>query len=217
MAVRTQRHSKGRVMAQETDKLLEHEYDGIHEYDNPLPRWWVWLFYGSIVFTVIHLPYYTMGFGPSSGQMYEEEVNLAMSETGAQGTTPAPTGGSAAPGGATASGGTTAPAPPAESLAGNPEAIAAGAATFSTNCLPCHGDKGQGLIGPNLTDNHWLHGNTYPDIVKVITEGVPAKGMISWKAVLNPRKIQEVAAFVASLKGTSPPNPKPPQGQEYPD
>jgi cytochrome c oxidase cbb3-type subunit 3 len=71
------------------------------------------------------------------------------------------------------------------------------------------------VIGPNLTDKYWLHGNTYAHIVNTISNGVPDKGMIPWKATLNPEKIAQVAAFVMSIKGTNPPNPKPPQGVEY--
>ncbi|HEX9843972.1 MAG TPA: c-type cytochrome, partial [bacterium] len=103
------------------------------------------------------------------------------------------------------------------SLVGNAEAIAAGRTIFLTSCMPCHGDKGQGIIGPNLTDKYWLHGNRYNDIVNTIVNGVPDKGMIAWKTALNPQKINQVAAFVMSIRGTNPPNPKPPQGQEYPE
>lgn len=98
------------------------------------------------------------------------------------------------------------------SLEGNPEAIAAGKGIYSANCSPCHGTGGQGGIGPNLTDDYWLHGHTRKDIVNVVTQGVPAKGMIAWKAILNPWKIQQVAAFVGSLKDSNPPNAKAPQG-----
>ena len=101
-------------------------------------------------------------------------------------------------------------------MQGDPAAIEAGKAIFLANCLPCHGEHGQGVIGPNLTDNYWLHGNTYQDLVNTVTNGVPDKGMIPWKSTLNPTKIGQVVAFVMSLHGTNPPNPKPPQGKEYP-
>ena len=95
------------------------------------------------------------------------------------------------------------------------QTLEAGKAVFAQNCVPCHGPQGQGVIGPNLTDEYWLHGNTYADIVTTITNGVPEKGMISWKATLGSQRIQQVAAYVVSLQGTHPPNPKPPQGQLY--
>ncbi len=200
-------------MADKHDELLDHDYDGIKEYDNPLPRWWLWLFYGTIVFGVIYYPYIILGFGPTSIEEYQQELAAAK--------TPAP----------------SAPAPPAEghghaegqphtaapppltgpSLEGNAAAIAAGKEIFAANCVPCHGPQGQGVIGPNLTDNFWLHGGKYANIVFTIAEGVPDKGMIPWKATLNPEKIRQVAAYVKSIKGTNPPNPKPPQGVEAKD
>ena len=190
-------------MAKSHDPLLNHSYDGIQEYDNPLPLWWTWLFYGTIIFAVVYIPYYAVGWGLSTADEYNQEMAAASKGKAAPGQP-----GGAAPGGQS----TTAAAAP--SLEGNPEAIAAGQALLATNCSPCHGPQGQGGIGPNLTDEYWLHGHTHGDFVNVITEGVPAKGMIAWKATLNPQKIQQVAAFVGSLKGTNPPNPKAPQGKK---
>lgn len=202
-------------MAQERDELLDHEYDGIREYDNPLPRWWLWLFYGTIIFSAVYIPYYLLGFGPSTSEMYEQEVQAAMERyprlAATQGSTESATS-PGAPGQEPAAAVSLAD----PSVVGDAQAIAAGKEIYTANCLPCHGDKGQGLIGPNLTDNYWLHGNEFADIVNVITNGVPDKGMIAWKSTLNPQKINQVAAFVTSLRGTNPPNPKPPQGQEYP-
>jgi len=90
--------------------------------------------------------------------------------------------------------------------------LTAGKVIFSTNCAICHGDKGQGNIGPNLTDEYWLHGGRYPQIFKTIFNGVPDKGMLSWKKTLKPEDIRKVASFVYSLKGSNPPTPKAPQG-----
>jgi cytochrome c oxidase cbb3-type subunit III len=209
-------------MAQETDELLDHDYDGIKEYDNPLPRWWLWLFYGTVVFAALYLPYYLLGFGATSAEMYQQELAEAR-QAYPQAAAMAPAAPAApAQAGAAQPGAAPTAAPAAASLAdasmvGNPQAIAEGKTIFLANCMPCHGDKGQGLIGPNLTDKFWLHGNKFPDIVNTITHGVPDKGMISWQATLNPSKINQVAAFVMSIRGSNPPNPKPPQGQEYPD
>lgn len=197
-------------MAKERDELLDHEYDGIREYNNPLPQWWLWLFYATIVFAIVYIPYVVLGFGPSEAEEYQQEMSAA--KVAAAATAPA------APeaGNGQAAGSAPAAAPEGGvSLEGNAAAIAAGKEIFAANCVPCHGPQGQGVIGPNLTDNYWLHGNTYAQIVHTITNGVPDKGMIAWKATLNPEKIRQVAAFVMSLKGSNPPNPKPPQGVEY--
>ncbi|MDH5751927.1 MAG: c-type cytochrome [Deltaproteobacteria bacterium] len=188
----------------EKDKLLDHEYDGITEYDNPLPNWWLWLFYLSIIFAVVYIPYIGLGLGPSSIEEYQMEIAAAMKAPAGQ------------PGGEQTAGAAPEQAAPA-SLEGNAEAIAEGQKIFLASCLPCHGPDGRGTIGPNLTDNFWLHGNTYNDIVITITNGVPEKGMIPWKTMLNPTKILQVAAFVKSIKGTNPPEAKPPQGKEYPE
>lgn len=209
-------------MAQERDELLDHDYDGIKEYDNPLPGWWLWLFYGTILFSLIYLPYYLLGMGLSSAEMYEQEMAMARQmhpQTAAMAPSPAAPAGAMAPGMPMAGHGAehTDSGIADASLVGNAEAIAAGRTIFLTSCMPCHGDKGQGIIGPNLTDKYWLHGNRYNDIVNTIVNGVPDKGMIAWKTALNPQKINQVAAYVMSIRGTNPPNPKPPQGQEYPE
>lgn len=206
-------------MADARDELLEHEYDGIREYDNPLPRWWVWLFYGTIVFAAIYFPYYVSGWGPTMDETYLQELaQVEQSQQALAAATATVSSGQGSGGGATGGSSSTNAAPPAmASLAGDPAAIEAGQGTFAGSCLPCHGDKGQGIIGPNLTDNHWIHGNTYADLVNVISNGVPDKGMLAWKAMFNPRKINELAAYVLSLKGSNPPNPKAPEGQLYPD
>ncbi len=196
-------------MVRKQNELLDHDYDGIKEYDNPLPQWWLWLFYGTILFAVVYFPYLILGFGPTSLQEYQQELAALKTPAAGAPATLAPN----------TEGQPHSAAPPVAgpSLEGNAAAIAAGKEIFVANCAPCHGPEGQGVIGPNLTDPYWLHGNTYADIVYTITVGVPDKGMISWKATLNPEKIRQVAAFVKSLKGTHPPNPKPPQGVEVKD
>ena len=84
-----------------------------------------------------------------------------------------------------------------------------------TNCMACHGANGEGGVGPNLTDQYWLHGGAFENIVGTITNGVPSKGMIAWKAILNPEQIRQVASYVKTLQGTNPPNAKAPQGELY--
>jgi cytochrome c oxidase cbb3-type subunit 3 len=91
-------------------------------------------------------------------------------------------------------------------------AMAAARDTFATRCAACHGPEGQGLVGPNLTDDYWLHGRTLADIRHTIEVGVPDKGMVPWKDQLKPDEIAAVTAYIATLAGSNPPNPKPPQG-----
>jgi cytochrome c oxidase cbb3-type subunit 3 len=90
--------------------------------------------------------------------------------------------------------------------------MATGKEMFGVRCMPCHGPEGQGIIGPNLTDDYWLHGRTLADIRRTIHDGVPDKGMIPWKDQLKPAEIDTLTAYVGALAGTNPPNPKPPQG-----
>ena len=90
-----------------------------------------------------------------------------------------------------------------------------GGKVFATKCAPCHGPQLQGSIGPNLTDDFWIHGKgTAAEIAQIVRQGVPDKGMPAWEALLKPEEIQQVAVYVAAAKGSNPPNPKPPQGNK---
>ncbi|MCF7797808.1 MAG: c-type cytochrome [Lentisphaeria bacterium] len=93
--------------------------------------------------------------------------------------------------------------------------LAAGKEIYDLNCVPCHGKFGEGGIGPNLTDDYWINGGRYADIIHIINVGVPAKGMIAWDRTLKPQQIQEVASYIETLRGTDPPNPKAPQGDLF--
>ena len=178
------------------DRLLPHAQDGIEEYDNPLPGWWVWIFWATIVFSVGYWAWYQMGPGPSVIAVYETEMREAAARQPA----------------APAAGAVTDQF--LRALEKNPAALAKGKEIFSTRCVPCHGDRGQGIVGPNLTDDYWLHGGRPSEIYHTITEGVPEKGMVPWKTQFSPEEIQSVTAFVLTLRGTHPPNPKPPEGQK---
>ena len=178
------------------DRLMTHGYDGIREYDNPLPGWWVWIFWATIVFSLGYWAWYQIGPGPSVVAVYEAEMREAAAR---------------------------APAAPAPGTVGdqslvalqkNAGALAKGKEIFVGRCVPCHGDRGQGIVGPNLTDDYWLHGGRPSEIYHTITEGVPEKGMVPWKSMLSPEEIAAVTAYVMSLHGTAPPNPKPPEGQK---
>lgn len=182
------------------DRLLEHEYDGIKEYDNPLPSWWVWLFWATIVFSVGYFAFYQLGPGPSIIHQYEQEVRAAGERETSQ-----------------AGAGTAVTEDSLKTIVKDKPAMAAAHQIFVTRCAPCHGPEGQGVIGPNLTDDYWIHGNKLTDILKVISDGVPDKGMPTWNAVLKPQELQTMAAYVWSLHDTHPANPKPPQGTKMPD
>ena len=177
------------------DRLLGHAYDGIEEYDNPLPGWWSWIFVATIVFSVGYYFYYQIGPGPTIIAQYEEDMRAAAERQAK-----------------------LAPAPGAVSeealraLARDARAMAGAKEVFATRCLPCHGPQGQGLIGPNLTDDYWIHGGTLVQIRHTISEGVPEKGMVPWKDQLKPEDLSALAAYTGTLHGTNPPNPKPPQG-----
>jgi cytochrome c oxidase cbb3-type subunit 3 len=177
------------------DRLLGHDADGIEEYDNPLPGWWVWIFWATIAFSVGYYAWYQLGPGPSVLAVYEDEVKRVAEREARQ---------------------AAAAAAPTEqalrALIGDARAMAAAKQIFESRCVACHGPQGQGLIGPNLTDEYWLHGGTVLDIRRVIENGVPEKGMIPWKGALQPSEIDAVSAYIAKLSGTNPPNPKPPQG-----
>ena len=93
--------------------------------------------------------------------------------------------------------------------------LALGASIFINKCAVCHGNEGQGGVGPNMTDNYFIHGGTINDVFKTIKYGVPEKGMISWKSQLRSSDMQRVASYILTLVGTTPANPKAPEGELY--
>ncbi len=182
----------------EQDKLLDHNYDGIQEYDNDLPKWWVNIFWVTIIWGVIYIFYFHFYLDST-----EERLNTALAAIEAKKIK------------SIDSNQPTDEAAILSSLIGNQEVIAKGATTFATKCAACHGMQGQGLVGPNLTDEYWIHGGKLTDIKHTILEGVPAKGMLSWKALMTNEEVNSVIAFIISIKGTTPPNPKAPEGEVY--
>lgn len=177
----------------ERDRLLEHDYDGIQEYDNPMPRWWVYIFWATIAFAAV----YAMNIGPiGSGKGRIANYEAEMAAFRAQ----HPDQGGAVDAGKLAA------------LAKDPSALQRGKTTYAQNCAACHRPDGGGMIGPNLTDDHWLHGGTLAEIHATVENGVLAKGMPAWGKMLKPDQINAVVVFVASLHGTNPPDAKAPQG-----
>jgi len=183
------------VADENNDRLLDHSYDGIQEYDNPMPRWWVIIFWLTIIFSILYalnVPF----IGNGKGRIADYEADVAAANAARQQMEPAG-------------------APSAEALAAlatNADALAAGKQAFVTYCVACHRDDAGGLIGPNLTDEYWIHGGTLAEIRKTIDEGVLAKGMPNWGKVLPPDQVNAVAVYVHSLAGSNPANPKAPEG-----
>lgn len=179
---------------------LEHNYDGIKELDNHLPPWWKWLFYATIVWSGVYLViYHVTDAAPLMEQEYADEMTLAQ-EAARKRQTLQP----------------VASIDEAQLVYTRDEQIIAkGLSLYKGNCASCHKDNGEGGIGPNLTDDYWLHGGGIKDVYATIKNGVPEKGMISWKTILKPEDIRDVAFFILSLQGTNPANAKAPQGVRW--
>ncbi len=174
--------------------LMDHSYDGIQEYDNPMPRWWLLLFAATILFVPI---YYMLpgdiGAGGTKVGMYEKEMAAFRAEH--------PDFGSA-----------NVSADALALIVADPAQVTAGRALYAANCAACHRADGGGLIGPNLTDEYWIHGGTPVDVHRTINDGVLVKGMPPWGKVLKPDDINALTAYVRSLQGSTPPQPKAPEG-----
>ena len=196
--------NKQKNVHQETDDATQikyfggHEYDGIKELDNPLPPWLKYLFYVTIVFSVSYLVLLFVFEDDDIVQKkeYRKEVMAARAKSDVAATEEATK--------------TAAAEPMSEE-----QILAAGKVIFDKTCLVCHGKLGEGLVGPNFTDEYWIHGGKPEDLLKVINEGVIEKGMISYKSQLNKTQINNVIAYILSLQGTNPPNQKAPEGVKF--
>ena len=185
----------------EQDHLLEHNYDGIQEFDNPMPRWWVYIFWITIVFSVLYW-FNVPGFGSGKGRIANYNRDMAAAAAAAARRAAAQPA-SASPEQLTA-------------LTTDASALALGKQAFGQNCAACHRLDAGGQIGPNLTDDYWLHGAAIEQIRKTVSDGVLEKGMPPWGKVLKPAQLDAVVAYVFTLRGTNPPNPKAPQGDLVP-
>lgn len=176
------------------DRVI-HEVDGIQEYDNKLPNWWLYTLYGAIAFAVVYW-YWFEGIhaGKSPAEKYQAEMDRALAEQAM-----AIKVGEATPEALVA-------------LTKDPNAVALGKQVFTSTCAACHRADGGGNVGPNLTDPFWLHGSAPEQIYRTIATGVPDKGMPAWQPQLGALKTQAVAAYVLRIKGTNAPGGKPPQG-----
>lgn len=183
---------------QEKDIMFEHDFDGIHELDNKVPPWFNILFYGTILFAVIYmLVFHVFKVSPLMIDEYVGEIRAAeiqkqeLIKSGAFINEETVT------------------------LLADQLSLQNGKNTYTLNCVPCHGINGEGTVGPNMTDDYWIHGGGIKNVFKTVKYGIPAKGMISWQTLLNPKQMQEVSSYIISLRGTNPPNGKPPEGDLY--
>lgn len=183
----------------EEDVLLDHDYDGIHELDNKLPPWWLWIFYLSILYAIIYMGIYHFGGnGLSSGEKYIRQMEIAQAQVDEYKANQVVT------------------VDEANLIALTDEAdLAAGEKIYKANCVACHGALGEGGIGPNMTDQYWIHGGDIKDLYRTIKDGVIDKGMQSWAALLPADQMHQVASYMLTLEGTNPPNQKEAQGELY--
>jgi cytochrome c oxidase cbb3-type subunit III len=179
----------------EYDDTVIHEADGIQELDNKLPRWWVLLFYITIVFAFLYLGFFhVFGIGKGQRARYEHEVSVAETRLAAR---------------QARAGNTFDYSRPSLETA----ALDQGRELFTTHCAACHHSTGRGLIGPNLTDAYWIHGAEFDDTMHVIAEGVLEKGMQAWKTMLSQNQRHAVASYIYSLRGSNPETPRAPEGE----
>lgn len=182
-------------MSDKNEESTGHNYDGIEELDNRLPNWWVGLLYGSIVFSLGYFGHYVLGSGPTLNAQYEREraeAEYSAYLRGDQKKEPSE----------------------AQLLAvyKDLDRRKQGKAVFDARCVACHGEHAQGGIGPNLTDDFWLHGATLVELARVVSQGVTDKGMPPWGPLLKDAEVQSVAAYIRSVGGTRPAGAKSPQG-----
>ena len=191
--------TKTKSIDEEHELVMNHEYDGIKELDNDLPPWWTYLFYATIIFSVVYLAKYELFGGDTQIDEYNKKMELARIQIEEYKKT--------APDLLTAD---------QVTVLTEPADIAAGQALFETNCVACHKADGGGSIGPNLTDEYWILGGSIKDIFNTIMEGGrDGKGMIAWKQQIKPSDIQKISSYIITLQGTNPPDAKAPEGDKY--
>jgi cytochrome c oxidase cbb3-type subunit III len=187
-----------RPIKYEQSMMMDHAYDGILEINNPIPGWFMTLFYGTIIIGVVYLfAYHVVGDGQTMITEYAEQmaegeaVKKAFIEKFAKSINENNV-----------------------TVLKDSKAIEDGKKLYVQNCVACHAADGGGGVGPNLTDEFWLHGGNVKSVYHTISEGVAEKGMISWKKSLNPLQIQQITSYIFTLKGTKPAKPKEPQGEK---
>ena len=190
---------KYKPVEEEEDLVLSHAHDGIVELDNHMPPWLKYLFYVSIAFGIVYVVNYSvLGIGRTQIEEYEEENRVAAIQAEAW---------------------------QAMNVASIDEntvqfdksgpSITAGQSIYENNCAACHASDGGGGIGPNFTDEYWIHGGSINDIFSVVKYGVIEKGMVPWQDILSPEEMQQVSSYILTLQGATPANPKEPQGERF--
>lgn len=181
-------------------KVIEHHsYDGITELDNFMPPWLQYVFVLSIGFGIVYfINYSVLGWGKTQTEEYQEELFIAQAQAEERKL--------------------TAVAVIDETTVQydrTTESLETGKSIFDNSCMACHATDGGGGVGPNLTDEYWIHGGSINDVFRVVKYGVPEKGMIPWQDQLSPEQMQYVSSYILTLQGTTPLNPKEPQGEKY--
>ena len=179
--------------------VLDHNYDGIRELNNHLPPWWTYLFYVTIVFGIFYVIFYHI---TDTLPLQEKEYEIEMAEAASMAEMRLA---------ASQAAGTAFSEADLE-LTTDADILASGAKVFGQQCMACHKADAGGLVGPNLTDDYWVHGGDIQSIYATIKEGVPNTAMISWKTVLSPEQMRDVSNYIKSLRGTNPPGALGPQG-----
>jgi cytochrome c oxidase cbb3-type subunit 3 len=181
-------------MSKRRDEMLDHEFDGIREYDNPPPPWIMWILYASVIFAVFYwMSYHTFSIGRLPDAKYDAEMARAAEHQLAQ----------------------MAKQELSDKalllMSAVPARVQDGRKIFEQYCVVCHMQNGEGSVGPNLTDAYWIHGGQPMQIFNTVTKGVPDKGMVAWGGQLGPNRVQAVVAYVLTIKGLNLPG-KAPQG-----
>ncbi|NUQ61250.1 MAG: c-type cytochrome [Pirellulales bacterium] len=181
------------------DRLLDHVYDGIQEYDNPCPRWWYLVLWATVLFSPLYFLFFHVGSsGWTLSQSYDQEVadnlNLRFAEIGEL----------------------TADEPTLLKYMHEPDWLAIGTGVYSTHCKSCHAADGSGLVGPNLTDDVYKNVRSLADIAKIVEDGAAGGSMPAWRNRLHPNEIVLVSAYVAGLRGKNLPGPRGAEGKAAP-
>jgi cytochrome c oxidase cbb3-type subunit III len=184
---------------EEKDLMMDHSYDGIVELDNHMPPWLANIFYITIAFGVIYFTYFSvLGLGKTQLEEYEDELRIAAIQAEER-----------------ASLALSSIDETTVVFDSSTPSLASGKSIYDANCVACHASDGGGGVGPNLTDEYWIHGGNINDIFTVVKYGVVEKGMIPWQDQLSPEEMQNVSSYILTLVGNTPANPKAPEGEKY--
>jgi cytochrome c oxidase cbb3-type subunit 3 len=178
-------------------RILDHSYDGIQEYDNPTPGWWHMIFIASVLFAFLYI--LIVHFNPDVPSIMDQLAQAETEFTAKQ---------------FKKVGKLELNEDTLLNAMGKPDWLSIGRSVFRRNCISCHGDKGQGLVGPNMTDDYYKNVKTLMDIPRVVQDGAAAQAMPSWRSQLNQNEIVLVSAYIASLRGQEIDGPRPPEGEK---